>query len=99
MAEIHISHFDDELTATVEAHGDEALTVLRELGAEHLGHGRYRLPVERLGEFCDLRFGVERVAVRKLPITEAQKVARRESLAKVRAKRWVMEMYETQEKR
>lgn len=87
--EFHISHYDDEDFATIELGEDAAaLRVLREMSAERVTDYRYRLPVTRLGEFCDRRFGVERVDYRKPLVTEAQRVARRDSLAKVRAKRW-----------
>lgn len=87
--EFHISHYDNEGFATIELGEDAlALQVLREMGAERITDYRYRLPVNRLGEFCDRRFGVERIAVRKSTVTEAQRAARRASLATVRERRW-----------
>lgn len=88
MGEILIQHFDEENYATIEAHGDQALAVLQEMGVESPGYGRYRVPIDRLGEFCDRRFGVERINYRRPQITETQKEARRESLARVRERRW-----------
>lgn len=89
MSELLIQQFDSEGYAVVEAVDDDmAIRVLRQLGAEHLRYCRYRLPVEKLGEFCDLRFGVERATYRKPPITDEQRRARKENMRRAIGERW-----------
>ena len=87
-SELLIHHFDQDGFATVEVVGANMTRLLRELGAEHVGDARYRLPVTRLGEFCDRRFGVERtVEYAKPPVTEAQRTARQANARKAAAAR------------
>lgn len=88
MSELLIHHYDDEEFVTVEAIGGDVARILRELGAQHITDARYRLPVERLGEFCDLRFGVERLMTRKPPVSDEQRRVRSENMRRAQAKRW-----------
>lgn len=88
--EIHISHYDNEGFASIEFVGDGVGRILQSLGAQRVNANRYRLPVAKLGEFCDCRFGVQRVGYRKPAITDAQREARRENMRRAQAKRWAV---------
>jgi hypothetical protein len=87
-SELHIAHYDDEPTMTIEAHDTEARTILRDLAATHLRDNLYRLPVEQAVQFLARRFKVDVQTTGHRPTTEAQREARRQSLAQARAKRW-----------
>lgn len=92
MSELLIHQYDDEVFVIIETYEDAAaLSVLRQMQAENAGDNRYRLPVDKLGEFCDRRFGIERPGHRRSSITESQREARRRNMAAVRAKRWRQE--------
>lgn len=99
MSELLIHHYDDEAFVTVEAIGGDCARILRDLGAQHVVDARYKLPVEKLGEFCDRRFGVERVTYRKPPITDEQRAARSLNMKRAIMARWAKDNDETQEKR
>lgn len=83
-SELHIQHYDDEGFATIDAIGGDYAAILGELGAQEVGDGRYRLPIAKLGEFCDRRFGVER----KPPVTDEQRRVRSENMKRARESRW-----------
>ena len=86
--EFHISHYDDEGFATINIVGEALAAILTDLGAQRVADTRYRLAVEKLGEFCDQRFGVQRVAHRDLRITDSQRQARSENMRRAQAARW-----------
>lgn len=86
--EIHITHYDNEGFATIDIVGDALVAILCDLGAQRVKDSRYRLPVDKLGEFCDQRFGVQRAAHRELRITDAQRQARSENMKRAQAQRW-----------
>jgi hypothetical protein len=84
--EFHIAHYDNEGFVTIEAYGDENIHALRAMKAQKVGENRYRLSVEKLGEFCDLRFGIKRS--QKPPVSDEQRRARSENMRRAQAARW-----------
>jgi hypothetical protein len=88
-SELHIAHYDDEPTMTIEAHDAEATTILKELGATHIRDHLYRLPVNQVVTFLARRFKLVATSKRHRLITDEQRKARSENMRKARAQRWM----------
>jgi hypothetical protein len=87
-SELHLNHYDDEDTMTIDAYDTEALAILHQLSATHLRDNLYRLPVEQAVQFLTRRFHLDVRTTHRQPVSEAQREARRNSLAQARARRW-----------
>jgi hypothetical protein len=88
MSELHISHYDDEQFFTIDAYDPEAVNVLKALNATHVHDNLYRLPRCQVVTFLASRFKLSVVGHGHRSISDAQREARRKSLALARAQRW-----------
>jgi hypothetical protein len=88
MSELHLSQYDDEPFFTIDAYDSEAVNLLKALDAAHIRDNLYRLPIHQVVTFLARRFKLDVVNHTHRQISEAQRAARRKSLAQARAQRW-----------